>query len=67
MEQLNSYVSTDAKEEIVISGIAGRFPNSNNLKEFGENLLNKMDLGSSDHRRWNNSKKFLFLIEIIFN
>jgi len=67
MEQLNSYISTDAKEEIVISGIAGRFPNSNNLKEFGENLLNKMDLGSSDHGRWNNSKKLLFLIQIIFN
>jgi len=66
MERLiNSYI--DAEEEIVISGIAGRFPNSNNLKELEENLLNKMDLGSSDHERWNNSKKLLFLIEIIFN
>jgi len=60
MERLNSYISIDAEEEIVISGIAGRFPNSNNLKEFGENLLNKMDLGSIDHGRWNNSKNFYF-------
>jgi len=44
MDRLNSHISID-EEEIVISGIAGRFPNSNNLKEFEENLLNKMDLG----------------------
>ncbi|XP_071625450.1 fatty acid synthase-like isoform X1 [Temnothorax longispinosus] len=49
------YISVDAEEEIVISGIAGRFPNSDNLKEFQENLFNKADLGSSDHGRWNNS------------
>jgi len=67
MERLNSHISIDAEEEIVISGIAGRFPNSNNLEEFGENLLNKMDLSSIDHGRWNNSKKLLFLIETIFN
>ncbi|XP_070172151.1 fatty acid synthase-like [Polyergus mexicanus] len=50
----NPYVSVDAKEEIVISGIAGRFPNCNNIKEFQDNLFNKMDLGSSDHQRWTN-------------
>ncbi|XP_071653469.1 fatty acid synthase-like [Temnothorax longispinosus] len=55
MNRPNSYNSIDAEEEIVISGIAGRFPNSDNLKEFQENLFNKVDLGSSDHRRWNNS------------
>ncbi|XP_071569274.1 fatty acid synthase-like isoform X1 [Temnothorax nylanderi] len=46
-------ISADV-EEVVISGIAGRFPNTNNLKEFQENLLNKLDLGSNDHGRWNN-------------
>ncbi|XP_071569269.1 fatty acid synthase-like isoform X2 [Temnothorax nylanderi] len=55
MNRPNSYISVDAEEEIVISGIAGRFPNSDNLKEFQENLFNKVDLGSSDHGRWNNS------------
>ncbi|KAL0120430.1 hypothetical protein PUN28_008256 [Cardiocondyla obscurior] len=57
MNQLNLYSSDDAKEEIVISGIAGRFPNSNNLKEFQDNLCNKKDLGSSGHGRWNNFLK----------
>jgi len=39
--------------EIVISGIAGRFPESDNMKHLQENLLNKIDLGSNDNRRWN--------------
>ena len=62
MNRPNSYNSIDAEEEIVISGIAGRFPNSDNLKEFQENLFNKVDLGSSDHRRWNNCNNFFLLI-----
>ncbi|KAL6436158.1 hypothetical protein ACFW04_005722 [Cataglyphis niger] len=40
-------------EEIVISGIAGRFPESDNIKHLQENLFNRKDLGSSDTRRWN--------------
>ncbi|XP_024869432.1 fatty acid synthase-like, partial [Temnothorax curvispinosus] len=55
MNRPNSNISIDAEEEIVISGIAGRFPNSDNLKELQENLFNKVDLGSSDHERWNNT------------
>ncbi|XP_039312740.1 fatty acid synthase-like [Solenopsis invicta] len=46
------YINNNAEEEIVISGIAGRFPNSNNLKELQENLFNKKDLGSDNHGRW---------------
>ncbi|EFN74070.1 Fatty acid synthase [Camponotus floridanus] len=42
-------------EEIVISGIAGRFPESDNIKHLRENLLNKIDLGSNDNRRWNHA------------
>ncbi|XP_029661133.1 fatty acid synthase-like [Formica exsecta] len=53
-KRFNPYVSVDAEEEIVISGIAGRFPNCKNIKEFQDNLFNKMDLGSSDHQRWTN-------------
>ncbi|OXU25389.1 hypothetical protein TSAR_001850 [Trichomalopsis sarcophagae] len=40
------------EEEIVISGIAGRFPESNNVNELHENLMNKKDLVTSDDRRW---------------
>ncbi|OXU23005.1 hypothetical protein TSAR_015483 [Trichomalopsis sarcophagae] len=40
------------EEEIVISGIAGRFPDSNDMKHFQENLMNKVDLVTDDDRRW---------------
>ncbi|KAL0105763.1 hypothetical protein PUN28_015883 [Cardiocondyla obscurior] len=39
-------------EEIVISGIAGRFPDSNNVEEFKNNLMSKKDLVTDDDRRW---------------
>ncbi|KAG5318196.1 FAS synthase, partial [Pseudoatta argentina] len=42
----------DPGEEIVISGIAGRFPNSHDIKQFKENLFNKIDLVRADHNRW---------------
>lgn len=38
--------------EIVISGIAGRFPDSNDMKHFEHNLMNKVDLVTDDDRRW---------------
>ncbi|XP_011305442.1 fatty acid synthase [Fopius arisanus] len=45
-------VPLEPGEEIVISGISGRFPESINLKEFRENLMNKVDLITNDDRRW---------------
>ncbi|XP_070498587.1 fatty acid synthase-like [Chironomus tepperi] len=38
--------------DIVISGISGRFPNSNNLREFSHNLFNKIDMVDDDESRW---------------
>lgn len=52
----------DPGEEIVISGIAGRFPDSDNMKIFQENLMNKVDLVSNDDRRW---KLGMFIIKLI--
>lgn len=40
------------EDEIVITGIAGRFPDSDNIKHLQQNLLNKVYLGSEDNRRW---------------
>ncbi|KMQ97230.1 fatty acid synthase [Lasius niger] len=47
-----TYKAPEPGEEIVISGIAGRFPDSNNVEELKTNLLNKVDLVSGDDRRW---------------
>uniref|UniRef100_A0A182XBL3 Fatty acid synthase n=1 Tax=Anopheles quadriannulatus TaxID=34691 RepID=A0A182XBL3_ANOQN len=42
-------------DEIVISGIAGRFPNSDNVKEYGYNLFNKIDMVDDLETRWRHS------------
>ncbi|GBN00571.1 Fatty acid synthase [Araneus ventricosus] len=40
------------ESEIVISGMSGRFPESDNIAEFSQNLFNKVDLLTEDNRRW---------------
>ncbi|KYQ54153.1 Fatty acid synthase [Trachymyrmex zeteki] len=47
-----SWNDIDSGEAIVISGIAGRFPHSDNMDQLRENLFNKVDLVSADHNRW---------------
>lgn len=39
-------------DEIVITGISGRLPESENLEEFWENLINGVDMVTEDDRRW---------------
>ncbi|XP_061823044.1 fatty acid synthase [Nerophis lumbriciformis] len=39
-------------DDIVITGISGRLPESNNLEEFWENLINGVDMVTEDDRRW---------------
>ncbi len=39
-------------EDIVISGMSGRFPESDTVNEFAQNLYNKMDMIVDDDRRW---------------
>ncbi|XP_066594557.1 fatty acid synthase [Prorops nasuta] len=46
------YPAPEPGEEVVISGIAGRFPDSDNVNHLKENLYNKVDLISDDGRRW---------------
>lgn len=45
-------IFNDPQDEIVISGVAGRFPNSDNVAEFASNLYNKVDMVDDDERRW---------------
>lgn len=39
-------------DEIVISGISGRFPEADNIQQFRYNLENKVDMITEDNRRW---------------
>jgi len=47
---------TDARlptgDDIVITGIAGCFPESENVYQFRDNLYNKVDMVTGDDRRW---------------
>lgn len=47
-----SAIMENKDNDIVVSGISGRFPNSDNLKEFGYNLYNKVDMTTDDDSRW---------------
>lgn len=39
-------------DEVVISGIGGRYPESDSLDEFRDNLYNNVDMITSNDRRW---------------
>ncbi|KAK0152563.1 Fatty acid synthase [Merluccius polli] len=39
-------------DDIVIAGISGRLPESDNLEEFWHNLFNGVDMVTEDDRRW---------------
>jgi acyl transferase domain-containing protein len=48
----NVFPLTIMKDDIVISGISGRFPESDSVDEFRDNLYNNVDMITSDDRRW---------------
>lgn len=39
-------------QKVVISGISGRYPKADNLREFGQNLYNKIEVIDGDESRW---------------
>jgi fatty acid synthase len=40
------------REEVVISGIAGYFPESENVYQLQDNLFNKVNMVTQDNQRW---------------
>ena len=52
--QINVSNLLKQNEEIVISGIGGRFPMSNNTDEFAKNLFDNIDMITQDdnEERW---------------
>lgn len=53
-------------EDIVISGISGRYPKSASLQEFWDNLTTGTEMYTEEAKRWTSSKNFfiyaLFLL-----
>lgn len=54
------------QEEIVISGVSGRYPCSENTEEFAENLLAGRDLITEDNLRWPPGILYFLLIVYFF-
>lgn len=48
--------ATNLCDEVVISGLSGRFPESENVDEFSDNLIRGVDMVTEDGRRWEASK-----------
>lgn len=43
-------------DEIVVTGVSCRLPESDNIEEFKENLMKKLDMITEDDRRWTPGK-----------
>ncbi|RWS02243.1 fatty acid synthase-like protein, partial [Dinothrombium tinctorium] len=42
----------DNNDDIVITGISGRFPNADNIEEFWNQLVSGTELSTCDDSRW---------------
>jgi len=45
-------ISETSPDEVVVSGISGRLPESDNIAEFREHLMKGEDMVTEDERRW---------------
>lgn len=54
-----NYAITEPGEEVVITGISGRFPESRNVIELKKNLMNKVDLITDNSTRWRQGNRNL--------
>jgi fatty acid synthase len=52
MKEKNIELLVKEGEEVVISGMSGRFPESDNTDELAKNLYNNVDMITGDDRRW---------------
>ena len=43
---------TSLPDDVVISGISGKFPESENMQEFADNLFSGVDMVTEDDRRF---------------
>ncbi len=50
------------QENIVISGVSCRYPESDNMAEFQDHLLNADDLVTEDNRRWEPGRFIVMMI-----
>lgn len=44
--------TTTSDEDIVLTGLSGRLPESDSIEEFAQHLFDGVDLVTADDRRW---------------
>ena len=47
-----NYTGTPCQQDVVISGVSCRLPESDSMAEYRDNLMNGVDMVSGDDRRW---------------
>ena len=47
-----NYPATPCQQDVVITGISCRLPESDNMTEYRDNLMNGVDMVTDDDRRW---------------
>ena len=62
-----TFIPKCIEEDIVISGIGGRYPESDSTDEFADNLYNKVDMITLDNRRWRQGKLDYFQFKLRAN
>ena len=52
-----------ARDDLSITGLSGRLPESDNIQEFRDNLMNKVDMVTDDGRRWQPGQFSFFSVD----
>lgn len=54
-----------AEDDIVLTGLSGRLPESDTIEEFAQQLFDGVDLVTADDRRWTPGKPAHYFITVI--
>ena len=53
------------KDEVVITGLSGRLPESDNIMEFRQHLIDNEDMVTENDRRWDVGELLLPLLHLL--
>lgn len=53
-----------AADDVVLTGLSGRLPDSDNIEEFATNLFDGVDLVTADGRRWTPGERSYFTLRL---
>jgi hypothetical protein len=57
-DNTETFQSDAILDDVVISGVSCRLPESDNIEEFRQHLINKDDMVTDDERRWPQGTEF---------